>query len=284
MTTKKMKRIVTFFVAAAMLVGTMSLFSCGKKSGKYVVLEDNFGSENYAVGFRKGDDALALKVQEILDEMIADGKAGEIAKKWFDSDVMLRNVDFPRELKASEDDTSLQYVLDKGEFILGLDETFPPMGFRDEKGEIIGFDIDLATEVCGRLGVKLKLQPIKWTAKEMELSGKTIDCIWNGMSVDDERIEKFDLSKPYIANKQIIIVSEESGIKTKADLAGKRIGVQADSSAIGAVQADKATADSFASLDQYDSNDDAYLDLKAGRIDALVVDEVYGRYMIGNDQ
>lgn len=284
MTTKKMKRIVTFFVAAAMLVGTMSLFSCGKKSGKYVVLEDNFGSENYAVGFRKGDDALALKVQEILDEMIADGKAGEIAKKWFDSDVMLRNVDFPRELKASEDDTSLQYVLDKGEFILGLDETFPPMGFRDEKGEIIGFDIDLATEVCSRLGVKLKLQPIKWTAKEMELSGKTIDCIWNGMSVDDERIEKFDLSKPYIANKQIIIVSEESGIKTKADLAGKRIGVQADSSAIGAVQADKATADSFASLDQYDSNDDAYLDLKAGRIDALVVDEVYGRYMIGNDQ
>ncbi len=216
--------------------------------------------------------------------MIADGKAGEIAKKWFDSDVMLRNVDFPRELKASEDDTSLQYVLDKGEFILGLDETFPPMGFRDEKGEIIGFDIDLATEVCSRLGVKLKLQPIKWTAKEMELSGKTIDCIWNGMSVDDERIEKFDLSKPYIANKQIIIVSEESGIKTKADLAGKRIGVQADSSAIGAVQADKATADSFASLDQYDSNDDAYLDLKAGRIDALVVDEVYGRYMIGNDQ
>ena len=284
MTTKKMKRIVTFFVAAAMLVGTMSLFSCGKKSGKYVVLEDNFGSENYAVGFRKGDDALALKVQEILDEMIADGKAGEIAKKWFDSDVMLRNVDFPRELKASEDDTLLQYVLDKGEFILGLDETFPPMGFRDEKGEIIGFDIDLATEVCSRLGVKLKLQPIKWTAKEMELSGKTIDCIWNGMSVDDERIEKFDLSKPYIANKQIIIVSEESGIKTKADLAGKRIGVQADSSAIGAVQADKATADSFASLDQYDSNDDAYLDLKAGRIDALVVDEVYGRYMIGNDQ
>lgn len=103
MTTKKMKRIVTFFVAAAMLVGTMSLFSCGKKGGKYVVLEDNFGAENYAVGFRKGDDALALKVQEILDEMIADGKAGEIAKKWFDSDVMLRNVDFPRELKASEE-------------------------------------------------------------------------------------------------------------------------------------------------------------------------------------
>lgn len=284
MATKKMKRIVTFFVAAAMLVSTMSLFSCGKKSGNYVVLEDNFGAENYAIGFRKGDDALALKVQEILDGMIADGKAGEIAKKWFDSDVMLRNVDFPRELKALEDDTSLQYVLDKGELILGLDETFPPMGFRDEKGEIIGFDIDLATEVCSRLGVKLKLQPIKWTAKEMELSGKTIDCIWNGMSVDDERIEKFDLSKPYIANKQIIIVSEESGIKTKADLAGKRIGVQADSSAIGAVQADKATADSFASLDQYDSNDDAYLDLKAGRIDALVVDEVYGRYMIGNDQ
>ena len=128
--------------------------------------------------------------------MTADGKAGEIAKKWFGSDVMLRDPEYPRELNEEKGDASLQYILDKGELILGLDETFPPMGYRDANGDIIGFDIDLATEVCSRLGVKLKLQPINWDSKEMELNGKTIDCIWNGMSITDERINGMDLSTP----------------------------------------------------------------------------------------
>ena len=119
-------------------------------------------------------------------------------------------------------DNSLKDVQSKKELILGLDASFPPMGFTDKKDNIVGFDIDLAKEVCKRLGVELKLQPISWKAKEMELSTKKIDCIWNGMSVDDDRIEGFNLSKPYIANKQIIITSENSGIKTKPILQAKR--------------------------------------------------------------
>lgn len=281
----KIKRTLSLVLAIVMMLGTATFFSCEKKQEKYIVLEENFGSENYAIGFRRDDNALALKVQEILDEMIADGSAGDIAKKWFGSDVMLRDVEYPRTYTAAEGDTSLEYVMNKGELILGLDETFPPMGYRDEAGNIVGFDIDLATELCKRLGVTLKLQPISWSAKEMELNEKKIDCIWNGMSVDAERAENMNLSKPYIANKQIIIVAEGSDIKTKADLAGKKVGAQAGSSAVGAIDADAdgATRASFAELSEYASNDEAYLDLKAGRIDALVVDEVYGRYMVEQD-
>ena len=103
------------------------------------------------------------------------------------------------------------------------------------------------------------------------------------MSVDEDIIDGFNLSKPYIANNQIIITSESSGIKTKADLAGKNVGAQEGSSALGAIEADAETFNSFAKLTEYESNDEAYLDLKAGRIDALVVDEVYGRYMLEQD-
>ena len=294
----KATKILTAALAAAMLCASLS--ACGKTNDatettaasgsdnktteKYTVLSEDFGAENYAIGFRRGDDALAKKVSDILAEMTADGKAGEIAKKWFGSDVMLRDPEYPRELNEEEGDASLQYILDKGELILGLDETFPPMGYRDANGDIIGFDIDLATEVFSRLGVKLKLQPINWDSKEMELNGKTIDCIWNGMSITDERINGMDLSTPYIANKQIIIVKSDSGISTKADLAGKTVGAQQGSSAVDAIIAEPDVKASFGSLNEYASNDEAFLDLKAGRIDVLVVDEVYGRYMISQDK
>lgn len=294
----KATKILTAALAAAMLCASLS--ACGKTTDatettaasgsdnktteKYTVLSEDFGAENYAIGFRRGDDALAKKVSDILAEMTADGKAGEIAKKWFGSDVMLRDPEYPRELNEEKGDASLQYILDKGELILGLDETFPPMGYRDANGDIIGFDIDLATEVCSRLGVKLKLQHINWDSKEMELNGKTIDCIWNGMSITDERINGMDLSTPYIANKQIIIVKSDSGISTKADLAGKTVGAQQGSSAVDAISAEPDVKASFGSLNEYASNDEAFLDLKAGRIDVLVVDEVYGRYMISQDK
>ena len=294
----KATKILTAALAAAMLCASLS--ACGKTTDatettaasgsdnktteKYTVLSEDFGAENYAIGFRRGDDALAKKVSDILAEMTADGKAGEIAKKWFGSDVMLRDPEYSRELNEEKGDASLQYILDKGELILGLDETFPPMGYRDANGDIIGFDIDLATEVCSRLGVKLKLQPINWDSKEMELNGKTIDCIWNGMSITDERINGMDLSTPYIANKQIIIVKSDSGISTKADLAGKTVGAQQGSSAVDAISAEPDVKASFGSLNEYASNDEAFLDLKAGRIDVLVVDEVYGRYMISQDK
>ena len=278
-----MKKVFATISLILTAVLCLALFAgCSGETDKYVVLEDNFGAEEYAIGFRKTDNAFALKVQEILDGMIADGTAGEIAKKWFGEDNLLRDVDFPAPIEDIGDD-SLQKILDKGYMVLGLDENFPPMGYRNESGTIVGFDIDLATEVAERLGVELQIQPIDWNAKEMELNDGKIDMIWNGMSLTPARIEAMNMSKPYIANRQIIIVNEKSGIKTKEDLAGKLVAAQSCSSAVDAMQADAETFASFEDLVQFDNNNAAYLDLKAGRVDAFVVDEVVGKYMISQD-
>ena len=183
---------------------------------------------------------------------------------------------------ARAEDTGLADVMAKGKLIMGFDEAYPPMGFVSEDGEHVGFDIDLAKEVAKRMGVELVLQPIDWGAKEMELAGKNIDCIWNGFSINDERIAALTLSKPYLANAQIIMVPEGSAIKTKADLAGKTIGLQAGSSAYEAVAADAISAQ-IGKIEEYADNLSAFMDLKTGRIDAFVVDRVVGEYMLTTD-
>ena len=120
-------------------------------------------------------------------------------------------------------------------FVLGLDDSFPPLGFRDDNNNIVGYDIDLASEVAKRLGVKLECQPIDWAAKEQELNTGKIDCIWNGFTMTAEREEALSFTKPYLDNAQVVIVRSDSGYKTLADLAGKTIGLQAGSSAAEAV-------------------------------------------------
>lgn len=279
-----MKKLLA--LALALILCVIPLASCASSQNytKFTIIEENFGDELYAIGFRKGDVALMLKVQEILDAMIADGKAAEISTKWFGADKLLRDQAFPNDTTAAADDTSLQYILDKKTFIVGLDPAFPPMGYTDDKtGELIGFDIDLAREVCARLGVELVLQPIDWGAKEMELAGKSIDCIWNGFSINDDRVATLTLSKPYLGNAQIVMVPEGSTIKTKADLAGKSVGLQGGSSAYEAVKAD-AIAPQIGKIEEYVDNLTAFMDLKSGRIDAFVVDRVVGEYMLTNDK
>lgn len=169
----------------------------------------------------------------------------------------------------------------KKEFVLGLDDSFPPMGFRDENDEIVGFDIDLATEVCSRLGMELKIQPISWEAKEMELNNGTIDCIWNGLSVDPEREAAFQLSKPYMENRMIVITTKDSTISTRADLKGLKVGVQKGSTALKAAQEDEYVSQA-GELVEYDTNVLALTDLPTGRIDAIVMDEVVANYQLLN--
>lgn len=182
--------------------------------------------------------------------------------------------------ESSEGDNSLKYIQDKGVFVLGLDDSFPPMGFRDENGNIAGFDIDLAKEVCTRMGVELRMQPIDWDAKILDLNSRDIDVIWNGLTITEERKGKITFSKPYIANRQIVIVKAGSGIETKADLAGMKVGIQLGSSADDAVNSDKITVATLGELVKYQDNIQALMDLEVGRIDAVVVDEILGRYYI----
>lgn len=167
---------------------------------------------------------------------------------------------------------------EKPQFVLGLDDSFPPMGFRGDNNEIIGFDIDLAKEVTKKLNMELILQPIDWGTKELELNSGKITCIWNGLSVSPERQEAMALSKPYLANKMVIITKTDSTINTKADLEGKNVGLQTGSTAVQALEKDPINEKVNKST--YDNNVLALQDLDIGRIDAVIMDEVVARYML----
>lgn len=162
--------------------------------------------------------------------------------------------------------------------VVGLDDNFPPMGFRDEKNELVGFDIDLAKEAAKRLGMQVEFKPIDWNSKEVELNSKKIDVLWNGLTITEDRKKNIAFTKAYMENRQIIVVLPNSNIKTKANLAGKTVGVQDGSSSVDALNNDAATLKTFKELKKYPDNVNALLDLKAGRVDAVVVDEIVGRY------
>lgn len=164
--------------------------------------------------------------------------------------------------------------------VVGLDDNFPPMGFRDEQNNIVGFDVDMAKEAAKRLGMEVEFKPIDWNSKEAELSGKRVDMLWNGLTITEKRKENILFSNPYMENHQIIIVEANSSIKTKADLAQKVVGTQDGSSSLEAMEKEEATVKSFKDLKKYGDNIAALMDLKTGRIDAVVVDEVVGRYYI----
>lgn len=168
---------------------------------------------------------------------------------------------------------------DENTFIIGVDDQFPPMGYRDKSGNIVGFDIDLATEAAARMGKKLVVQQIDWSAKEMELAQGNIDAIWNGLTITDERKAQMDFTDPYLENDQVIVVKKDSAIKTKADLSGKKVGIQKSSSAEDALNAD-AIKDALAEVVSYDENVSALQDLGIGRTDAVVVDSVVANWYI----
>jgi len=177
-------------------------------------------------------------------------------------------------------DKSWDKVKEKGEFVLGLDDSFPPMGYRDDKNEIVGYDIDLAKEVALRLGVKLKLQPINWKTKEQELNTGNIDCIWNGFSIDDERKKNVLFSDPYMNNQQVLVVMADSSYTSQADLAGKTVSLQAGSTAGKALNSKADFKASLKEVVELENNNMCLLDLKAGGVDAVAMDEVVARYYI----
>ena len=125
--------------------------------------------------------------------------------------------------KNVETKNAVEALKERGTFVLGLDDSFPPLGYRDKNNEIIGYDIDLAKEVAKRLGVNFKAQPIDWDAKEMELETGKIDCIWNGFTITEERKNALSFTKAYLNNEQVLVVRADSGIKTLADMKGKTV-------------------------------------------------------------
>ena len=183
---------------------------------------------------------------------------------------------------AVAEDNSLQAVLDKGTFIIGLDDSFPPMGYRDENNDIVGFDIDVARAVAEKLGVEFIAQPISWEAKELELSSGNIDCIWNGMSITPEREESMAMT--FLNNQIVCYVKDDSDVTSLADLAGKSVAVQNGSYAEELLLSD-AYADakaSFADMPGFEDYLTALMDLQQGGVDAVIMDLVVGDYRINS--
>lgn len=170
----------------------------------------------------------------------------------------------------------------KGEIIVGMDDTFVPMGFRDAKGNIVGFDVDFATEAAKRMGLKVKFQPIDWSMKESELNAGNIDLIWNGYTITDERKKKVSFTNYYLGNRQIIVTLAKTNINSKADLKSKKVGTQNGSSSLDAINKEPKIVASFSEGQPvlFDTNNEAFMDLEAGRCDAIVVDEILARYYI----
>jgi polar amino acid transport system substrate-binding protein len=171
-------------------------------------------------------------------------------------------------------DNSLQSILNKKKFIMGLDDSFPPMGFRNENNEIVGYDVDLAKEAARRLGVELVLQPIDWNAKEQELNTGQIDCIWNGFTITEERKKNLLFTPPYLKNAQVIVVKASSPVQALKDLAGKTAGTQAGSASIEAIESAPEFKSSLKEIVQYRDFLTALMDLDVGGIDAVVIDLV----------
>lgn len=163
------------------------------------------------------------------------------------------------------------------QFIVGFDAEYPPYGYKDDNGEYVGFDLDLAQEVSARNGWELVKQPIDWDSKDMELNSGSIDCIWNGFTMTG-REDDYTWSKPYVDNSIVVVVKEGSGIEKKEDLAGKVVAVQADSSGLAALTDEEDNeenlklAASFSDLQQVADYNTAFMNLEAGAVDAIVVD------------
>ena len=169
-------------------------------------------------------------------------------------------------------------------FVVGFDAEFPPYGYADENGEYTGFDLELAQAVCDKEGWELVKKPINWDSKDMELNSGSIDCIWNGFTMNG-REDEYTFSVPYVDNSQVIVVAEDSGIEQLSDLAGKTVGVQAASAALDLLQSEdeggqKALADTFGSLNEFADYNTAFAELQIGSIDAIAMDIGVAKYQI----
>ncbi|MBN6885430.1 polar amino acid transport system substrate-binding protein [Cytobacillus horneckiae] len=172
---------------------------------------------------------------------------------------------------------------DQKTIVIGIDDKFAPMGFRDENNEIVGFDIDLAKAVIEKMGATPKFQPIDWKTKESELSSGRIDLIWNGYTITDERKEKVLFTKPYLSNAQVAVTKADSELTELHVLEGKVVGLQSLSSAADALNANDISKN-VKEITEFSDNVLALSDLKSGRLDAVIIDEVVIDYYMTKEK
>ncbi len=274
-----MKKIVCIALAALML---LALCACGASKGPvtYGFLSETLGVESYAIGFRKGDDALMQTVSGAVKALVKDGTYAKIGENYPDiKDYLclkaedIKDADLPA--KGSGDPN---YT-----FVHGFDLDYPPYSYLRDDGSVGGFDVELCQAVCEYLGWKYEPLPFNWDAKDAELNAGSCDCIWSGFTKEG-RENDYCWGITYSNNTQGILVASNSGIKTLADLKGKTVGVQTATSAMDMLEDSQAElAATFKDLKVYETYTIAFADLKAGAIDAIAIDMTAGTFLISSE-
>ncbi len=264
-----MKRNLTLSVLA--IAAAFALGACGSASAP-AADSGTKAAESAAPEESKKEDAETAAAEDSKKED-AEAAAAEDGKKEESGDAA--------EEKKGEPAAEFAEIAD-GILTVGFDAEYPPYGYMDDNGEYTGFDLELAEVLCENNGWTLEKKPINWDSKDMELNSGSIDCIWNGFTMNG-REDDYAFSIPYVDNSQVIVCSSDSGIEKLSDLAGKIVGVQAASAALDLLEGDqKDLADTFSSLNQFADYNTAFTELQAGALDALAIDVGVAKYQINS--
>ena len=274
-----MKKLLCIVLAALML---LAFAACGKDKTPvtYGFIDETLGVESYAIGFRKGDDALMETVSGAVKALVKDGTYAKIGENYPDiKDYLclkaedISDADLPEKGSGDPDYT----------FVHGFDLDYPPYSYLRDDGSVGGFDVELCQAVCEYLGWKYEPLPFNWDAKDAELNAGSCDCIWSGFTKEG-REDDYCWGITYSNNTQGILVASNSGIKTLADLKGKTVGVQTATSAMDMLEDSQADlAATFKELKVYETYTIAFSDMKAGAIDAIAIDMTAGTFLISSE-
>lgn len=281
-----MKKIIAI---AAVLTLVFSFAACGKKvfdtntdvtseAGDKKSSYDNLAaafeltSEEYGIAFRKGSD-LTAEVNKYIDEMDADGSLQAIADKY---DIVLTENAEPKSNDAVNV-SDIEYIKSKGKMIIGITD-YEPMNYQDEKGEWTGFDTEFAEAVCEKLGVKAEFMEIDWDNKFIALESKSIDCIWNGMTISDEVLKNTSCTKAYAKNAQVVVLPKDKldKYKTAEDMKELSVAVEA-----GSAGSKAATDNGIDNIVEVTAQTDALLEAASGSCDACIIDLTMAQAVLG---
>ncbi|OUM59044.1 hypothetical protein PIROE2DRAFT_15531 [Piromyces sp. E2] len=254
-------------VDAIIIDYTLAIGSISNDFSNLMVVDGiNFGEEVYAVGFRVGSD-MTIKVNKLINKMINDGSLELLAKKY-------GLIDLYTPAAIYDGESELDYIMFKGEIIIGIQDNIPPMSYNNKYGKLTGFNIEFAKEVCSRLGIDAVFKIIDWNKKETELNNKNIDCIWNSLTITEENREKIQFSHGYLINKQVVVIRKSDALSRSKISAG-----------LGTIGEELLKTDSYLSQAKYtasNSQNEAILSLKNGTFDAIVIDYVLAKGSIDN--
>lgn len=275
-----MKKIIALLMAVCMVV---ALVACGGADTASTSYDDlmtveglDLAVEEYGIGFRTGSDVVD-EVNKIIKELYEDGTLKEIATKYELADNLVEPKEVPSRAAGESD---LEYIKANGKMVIGY-TVYAPMNYTDDKGEFVGFDTEFAKAVCAKLGVEPEFIEIDWDTKEIELNAKSIDCIWNGFTMTEEREENLDFSVPYILNKQVVVIRKADAEKYKdtASLIDARLVAEVSSAGETAIADDENL--SQANYTAVTKQTDALLEVKANTADAAVLDYTLANAMVG---